>query len=166
MRLYHFHNFENEVVIDLAEELKKGAHAVELPSLFPETWAYTAFRRQKQQEVEKVVAARRAKDIDPATYEDYVGRYELVVESAGRWIITISREEDRLLCRVRGGASVEIVPEARDVFFRAGLDGTTTFRFERSAEGRVVRLCCTNELRSYTAERLPDEESPGASGGS
>ncbi|MBI4879227.1 MAG: DUF3471 domain-containing protein [Planctomycetes bacterium] len=161
VRLYHFHNFENEVVIDLAEELKKGAHAMDLPSLFPETWAFTAFKMQKQQEVEKAVAARRAQDIDPATYEDYVGRYELVVASAGRWIIAISREGDRLLCRFRDGEPVEILPEAKDVFFHAGLDGSTTFRFERSAEGQVIRLKAANELRTYTAERLSGEAPAG-----
>ena len=32
--LYHLHNFDNEVVIDLNEELKKGRHYYELPSLF------------------------------------------------------------------------------------------------------------------------------------
>jgi len=32
--LYYLHNFENEVIIDLNEELKKGRHYYELPSLF------------------------------------------------------------------------------------------------------------------------------------
>jgi len=32
--LYHLHNFDNEVVIDLNEELKKERHYYELPSLF------------------------------------------------------------------------------------------------------------------------------------
>ena len=38
--LYNFHDFENEVVIDLSDELKKGPHVVELPSLFPRNSAY------------------------------------------------------------------------------------------------------------------------------
>jgi hypothetical protein len=33
--LYHFHNFQNEVVIDLKKELAKGAHKLDLPGLFP-----------------------------------------------------------------------------------------------------------------------------------
>ena len=32
--LYYLHNFKNEVVIDLNEELKKGRHYYDLPSLF------------------------------------------------------------------------------------------------------------------------------------
>lgn len=43
--LYHFHNFENVVVIDMQQEFKKGEHSRELPKLFPTTFAaerYTA----------------------------------------------------------------------------------------------------------------------------
>jgi len=37
--LYHFHNYENVAVIDLARELRKGMHSVAIPSLFPRTYA-------------------------------------------------------------------------------------------------------------------------------
>jgi hypothetical protein len=42
--LYHFHNFNEVVEIDLAAELEKGGHVFDLPSLFPpnqegEAWA-------------------------------------------------------------------------------------------------------------------------------
>jgi penicillin V acylase-like amidase (Ntn superfamily) len=50
MYLYHFHNYENVVTIDLAEELKKGPRVLELPSLFPRTYAGEAFARAHQPE--------------------------------------------------------------------------------------------------------------------
>ncbi len=34
IHLYYLHNFENEVIINLNEELKKGSHYYEIPSLF------------------------------------------------------------------------------------------------------------------------------------
>jgi hypothetical protein len=43
--LYHFHNFENEVVINLAEELAKGEHVVDVPSLFPDSNAAASYAR-------------------------------------------------------------------------------------------------------------------------
>jgi penicillin V acylase-like amidase (Ntn superfamily) len=43
--LYHFHNYENVVVINLEEEFKKGNHTVDLPSLFPDTFAANQFRK-------------------------------------------------------------------------------------------------------------------------
>ncbi len=45
MYLYHFHNFENVVPIDLNAELKKGRRTLELPSLFPRTFAAEVFER-------------------------------------------------------------------------------------------------------------------------
>ncbi len=51
--LYHFHDFENAVVIHLDDELAKGRHEVELEALFPEKFAFKAFRHhyeQRQQE--------------------------------------------------------------------------------------------------------------------
>jgi len=38
--LYYLHNFDNEVVLDLSEELKKGHHYYELPSLFGKELKY------------------------------------------------------------------------------------------------------------------------------
>ena len=45
--LYHFHNFQNVVVINLAEELKKGRRRMDLPGLFPRTSADEKFQNKK-----------------------------------------------------------------------------------------------------------------------
>jgi len=50
MYLYHFHNFENVVRIDLKEELRKGARVIDIPSLFPRTHAYEAHVRWYEKE--------------------------------------------------------------------------------------------------------------------
>ncbi len=39
--LYYMHNFDKEVIIDLTEELKKGCHYYELPSLFGRELKYS-----------------------------------------------------------------------------------------------------------------------------
>lgn len=44
--LYHFHNFEEVVVIDLREELTKGKHEARIRDLFDETFAARSYRRQ------------------------------------------------------------------------------------------------------------------------
>jgi penicillin V acylase-like amidase (Ntn superfamily) len=48
MYLYHFHNFENVVTIDLAAELKKGKRVSDLPSLFPRTFAAEVFAERSR----------------------------------------------------------------------------------------------------------------------
>lgn len=49
--LYHFHDYANEVIINLKEELKMGQHSYDIPSLFPKTIAGDRFlddcRRRK-----------------------------------------------------------------------------------------------------------------------
>lgn len=48
MHLYYFHDFERMVTLDLAAELKKGKHVLEIPALFPRNAAaeeYAAKRR-------------------------------------------------------------------------------------------------------------------------
>jgi tetratricopeptide (TPR) repeat protein len=50
--LYHFHNFANVVKIDLEAELEKGARIVDLPALFPPTFAAEVFaERQARKEL-------------------------------------------------------------------------------------------------------------------
>ncbi|HPJ69293.1 MAG TPA: tetratricopeptide repeat protein [Candidatus Mcinerneyibacteriales bacterium] len=46
--LYHFHNYENEVVIDLKKELRKGEHIVKIADLFPVTAAYANALQEKE----------------------------------------------------------------------------------------------------------------------
>jgi len=41
--LYHFHDYANEVIINLEEELMMGPHSYDLPSLFPKTIAGDRF---------------------------------------------------------------------------------------------------------------------------
>ena len=51
--LYHFHNFQEPVQIDLVTELEKGPHQVVLHELFPETFAFQTFRARYDAEQEK-----------------------------------------------------------------------------------------------------------------
>ncbi len=51
--LYHFHNFQNEVVIDLKAELAKGARKIDLPDLFPKTFVAENFKNSSKGELEK-----------------------------------------------------------------------------------------------------------------
>ncbi len=44
--VYHYHNFTNVVKLNVKEELRKGKRMIDLPALFPTTYAATAFRHQ------------------------------------------------------------------------------------------------------------------------
>ena len=65
--LYHFHNFENEVVLDLKKELRKGERVVKIADLFPVTAAYAAALKEKERTFAKLMEkAIRTKGIRAA----------------------------------------------------------------------------------------------------
>jgi len=89
--LYHFHNYENEVVIDVAEELGKGEHFFDIPALFPKTYAYERFVYDSKRtfankiseiiDDEGIIAAMEKKDeikeINWIEYKYPVNEYEI-----------------------------------------------------------------------------------------
>jgi hypothetical protein len=66
---------------------------------------------------------RRAVEIDPAVYDAYVGQYEVTPT----FIITISREERRLMGQAAGYSRIELLPESKTDFFVREYDAQITF---------------------------------------
>lgn len=48
--LYHYHNFEEVVVLDLEEELAKGERILDMPSLFPSKPSFEQYRRASERQ--------------------------------------------------------------------------------------------------------------------
>jgi tetratricopeptide (TPR) repeat protein len=91
--LYHFHNFEEAVVLNLAEELKKGERSLELPSLF-----------KVQPHVAKVFIDQQIQPSYPVLVELYekegaaaaLSRYEQMRREV-RWISRHDIGEDQIV---------------------------------------------------------------------
>jgi len=111
--LYHFHNFENVVILDLHQEFAKGSHTQNLRELFPTTFAAEQFVSQSVAALEAMKAEHRYLPFDPKTYADFVGRY--TVQSppsmAGREVIVIAAP-DRLRAELKDGVLRELIPES------------------------------------------------------
>ncbi len=73
---------------------------------------------------------------DPAIYERYVGRYEL----AEGFVLTITREGDRLFSQATGQAKVEIFPSSETEFFLKVVDAQLTFEVGASGPATAVVL--------------------------
>jgi D-alanyl-D-alanine carboxypeptidase len=72
--------------------------------------------------------------VDPALFDGYVGRYELLPN----FFLAISREGDRLFSQATGQPRAEIFPEGdREYFFKV-VDAQLTFEIDD--HGRAVRL--------------------------
>jgi len=156
VHLYHFHDFDEVVTLNLEEELAKGARVVDLPSLFPENEAFTRFTNEQQEGLEKKARSRLAKDIDRSCFGEYVGDYE-VSFNATKMSFTVSLEGEQLrLASDRSEETVELLPEGEDRFFYIDFDGATAFRFTRGDGGPIAGLVVTSFLgHEYAGLKLP-----------
>ncbi len=72
--------------------------------------------------------------VDPKIYDAYVGKYEL----RPGFVLTVTREGDRLMTQATGQGKVEVFPESETKFFLKVIDAQVTFH--RGADGKVGSL--------------------------
>lgn len=131
MHLYHFHNYENVVTIDLAAELKKGRRAVDMASLFPPTIAAIRYKRSRGPELK--AARRTAVRVDPKVFDAYVGTYSL----AGM-TFEVTRQGGKLFLEPDAAGKLELKAESENRFFFDPVKGLITF--PRAADGTVREM--------------------------
>ena len=89
--LYQFFDYEHVVVLDLEEELAKGAHAYDLPALFPPNPTAQAYNAPLLKDYNNVVQSQRV-ELDPAFLAAYVGEYapyEQGPRAPGEWVSVV-----------------------------------------------------------------------------
>ncbi|TFG48588.1 MAG: hypothetical protein E4H33_03900 [Anaerolineales bacterium] len=74
--LYHFHNFENVMIFDLADELAQGYHNYSLVDLFPKNSAFLDFAKPEQRRISKLRASFTEIELDPFLFEPYLGDFQ------------------------------------------------------------------------------------------
>ena len=72
--------------------------------------------------------------MDPAIYDAYVGRYQLVENL----VFTVTRQGDRLFVQLTGQPRFEVFPESETQFFLRVVDAQITFG--RAEDGSVDHL--------------------------
>jgi CubicO group peptidase (beta-lactamase class C family) len=77
---------------------------------------------------------RVAIKIDPAIYDSYVGQYEV----EPNFILTFTREGDRLMAQAGGQPKMELFPESETKFFLKVVDAQVTF--VKDDKGKVTHL--------------------------
>ncbi|MYA09406.1 MAG: serine hydrolase [Holophagales bacterium] len=96
-------------------------------------------------------AFRSAVEVDPAVFDDYVGRYQL----AENVVFTVTRRGDRLFVQLTGQPSFEVFPESETKYFYRVVDAQITFG--RSADGAVDHLVLHQNDMDQRADRLTDD---------
>ena len=134
--LYHFHDFERPVVIDLAGELAKGPHVVEIASLFEPSFAFDEFRRTVADNVARA-ESERDPSVDPRTFRDYAGRYHADEGAAAGLEFTLRVEGEKLVGDFPTKEGVELIPRGGARFVCVSNSTRADFEFVRDPDGTV-----------------------------
>ena len=153
--LYHFHNFENVVTIDLARELQKGKHVVRIASLFPRTFAAEQFKRVRESEYAEIIEKRALPGgLKASTLDQYVGHYKFSIAEAPDLTLEVTRDGTKLHGLITGRDKVELHPESQTSFFCIVSNKITTFEFHTDDDGKATRVVCQGDSGEYIATRL------------
>ena len=93
--------------------------------------------------VEHKVAA-----VDPGIYDAYVGRYAF----APTFVLTVTREGNRLMTQATGQQKLEVFPESETTFFLRVVDAQITF--VKDPGGKVVALILHQNGRDQRAQKI------------
>jgi hypothetical protein len=91
----------------------------------------------------------KAIKVDAAVYDVYVGKYFVAAESV---MITITKENDRLMGEATGIPKAELVPASETKYFVKG--APISLSFQREETGEVTQLTVYTDGRKLTAKRI------------
>jgi hypothetical protein len=133
---------------------KKQAGVVVLSNLSMEGGVDDIGRHLLDPSVALAAAAKERKEIavDAKVLEGLTGRYEL----APGFILTVTREGNRLMTQATGQSKVEVFAESPTEFFLKVTDAQLTFQTDES--GRATGLVLHQGGRNIPAKRIGDAE--------
>jgi len=147
--LYHFHNYQNEVIIDFKEEIKMGRHSYDLPSLFPKTYAaeslISAYKKRK---------ALNISDIDHQTYNELIGIYEMPSELAQNTTLAVTKSGDKLYGFYPESPYDELLPISDNQFLSVSKSGVVRVTFNREKNGEATSLTVETDKHNFTANKI------------
>jgi hypothetical protein len=144
--LYYFANYDQPVVLDLEEELARGYHAYDLPSLFPPNTAADDWAEPKLRRYETLVESRLDDNADPTVLQAYAGEYELPDGwgPPGETMAVVAGEQS-LLLRFPDYRQHELFPESATGFYHVAFQESNFViayeaRFGLDEDGRIEYL--------------------------
>lgn len=159
--LYHFHNFEEVVCINLREELEKGAHEIDLPTLFSKKDEFDAFKKQRRQEMLDQVETRWNKQLDTNTFDAYEGTYSFEVGEKENVIVKFVLKGDEFYVVSESGDEQErIYPESKDQFFGVGDNVVQTYQFRRDEANKIIEVVVKIEALGRTFHGVKQAPAP------
>ncbi len=138
IHLYQFHDFEHEVVLNLADELAKGPHVATIASLFPKNDVYDlwAFQRVAQWKVNYEGTINMG--IRPESQAWMSGDYTLQ-ENGEAVPVKITLENGQLSLQKPNQLPIALYPSASDAVFHNFYNGMDLkLTFQRNVWGQAT----------------------------
>jgi hypothetical protein len=154
--LYFFHDFENEIIIQLEEELAKGPHAYYLVDLFPENQDYILWAQPKFDWYENLRNSYQVVELDLSLVEPYLGRYAVPEEMGLPYpAYEIAVEQGSLVLKIKPDKGwYGLQPISETSFFHVSSFSQFEVIFLPSNDGRVDQFIYTEYGKSHTFTRL------------
>jgi hypothetical protein len=149
IHLYQYHDFEHEVVINLAAELAKGPHVVTIASLFPKNADREQWAAQQQRQWTAAAQALVNKSIPPDSQSWMSGDYTLPAEpEAG--LAKVYLDEGQLYLQRPNQFPITLYPAAADTVFHHFFNGMDlSLTFQRDPSGQVTGAQGTFSFKPY-----------------
>jgi hypothetical protein len=145
VHLYYFHNFVQEVVLDLGHELKKGPRVLATASLFPQNIAAEDYADMKLKEVKERTIARMSTNITQSDYDVVTGKFASV-DPTSKDEYDIVMENQKLFVVTKDRARFELLPQSTTKFFIPSVNGEFTVTFLNGDQGRGSELLAEYEF--------------------
>jgi hypothetical protein len=138
IHLYQYHDFEHEVVLDLADELAKGPHVITISSLFPRSKDLDQWAVQQESSWKASYENLINTGIQPDSQGWMSGQYVLQGE-VETGPVKIYLENDQLYMQRPNQLPIELYPASSDTVFHHFFNGMDlTLTFERNRWGQVT----------------------------
>ena len=162
--LYHFHDYENVVVLQLDEELAKVYHAYLLADLFPENQVFLNWAKPELDRISSLKAAYQPVQIDMATVASYVGDYDLPLELGLPYpYYSIAFENGSLYLKVKPDkAWLELTPLSETSFFHVSSFSQFEVTFLPDEDGQVDQFQYEENGEIFTFTRIKDQDAEPA----
>ena len=146
IHLYYFHNFMEEVILDINSELKKGARTIKIESLFPKNISAEDYVDLKNKELKQRIESRLAKsNISSKDYVKIKGEYKSL-DNFSKDRFNIILENEKLYITANGQSKFVLFPESPNKFFIPLVNGDISLTFYKGENNNKLKILAEHEL--------------------
>lgn len=143
--LYFFHNFLEEIVLDVKNELRKGHRIIKMDTLFPQQYAAKSFMEWKNWEMENRKKSRLNEEISIELLPNIQGKY-VQNEGSQKNQISIEFRNNKIFFVSSNNREHELLPETSHKFFIPTVAGDLGITFLKDKTEEISGLIVKYEL--------------------